>query len=91
MTEPTPLEIDDEPNPAMHLIAPIAAIGATIVMRKMLNAGYAHRTGGPAPDPRDPRVSFGRALAWAIVTAATAAAVETVVYRVMNRGTHKAN
>lgn len=80
-----------EPSAAMHLVAPIAAIGATMLMRRMLNAGYARATGGPAPDPQDPRVTFGRALAWAILTAATAAAVETVVYRVMNRGTHESD
>ncbi|MTB28179.1 MAG: DUF4235 domain-containing protein, partial [Actinobacteria bacterium] len=49
---------------------------------------YQRATGSSAPDPHDPRVNFGRALVWAIVTAATAAAVETVVYRAMNRGTH---
>ncbi|MDD2859167.1 MAG: DUF4235 domain-containing protein [Candidatus Nanopelagicales bacterium] len=91
MSEPVAPEGDTEPSAAMHLIAPIAAIGATMVMRKVLSVGYARSTGGPAPDPRDPRVSFGRALAWAIITAATAAAVETVVYRVMNRGTHESD
>ena len=88
MSESTPENIDEQPNPVMHLIAPITAIGATMVMRKVLNAGYQRSTGLTAPDPHDPRVNFGRALMWAIVTAATAAAVETVVYRAMNRGTH---
>jgi hypothetical protein len=78
----------EEPNPIMHLVAPITAIGATMVMRKVLNAAYESRTGNLAPDPRDNRVGFGRALMWAVVTAAAAAAVETAVYRVMNRQTH---
>jgi len=78
----------EEPNPIMHLVAPITAIGATMVMRKVLNAAYESRTGNQAPDPRDNRVGFGRALMWAVVTAAAAAAVETAVYRVMNRQTH---
>ena len=78
----------EEPNPIMHLVAPITAIGATMVMRKVLNAAYESRTGNQAPDPRDKRVGFGRALMWAVVTAAAAAAVETAVYRVMNRQTH---
>ena len=80
--------VPTEPQPIMHLIAPVTAIGATMVMRKVLNAAYEHRTGSAAPDPRDGRVNFGRALMWAIVTAAAAAAVETAVYRVMNRETH---
>lgn len=78
----------EEPNPIMHLVAPITAIGATMVMRKVLNAAYESRTGNQAPDPRDNRVGFGRALMWAVVTAAAAAAVETAVYRVMNRQTN---
>lgn len=86
MSEPGNDELEVQPNPVMHLIAPISAIGATLLMRKALNSAYAHRTGREAPDPRDPAVSFLRALGWAIVTAATAAAVETAVYRLMNRG-----
>ena len=88
MSDSLPETIEDEPNPIMHLIVPIAAIGATMLMRKVLNTSYQRATGSSAPDPRDPRVNSGRALVWAIVTAATAAAVETVVYRAMNRGTH---
>jgi Protein of unknown function (DUF4235) len=86
MSEHASDELEVQPNPVMHLIAPISAIGATIIMRKALNSAYAHRTGREAPDPRDPAVSFMRALGWAIVTAAAAAAVETAVYRLMNRG-----
>jgi len=78
----------EDPNPIMHIVAPITAIGATMVMRKVLNAAYESRTGNQAPDPRDNRVGFGRALMWAVVTAAAAAAVETAVYRLMNRQTH---
>jgi hypothetical protein len=88
MSDFVPEKIEDEPNPIMHLIAPITAIGATMLMRKVLNTSYQRATGSSAPDPHDPRVHFGRALVWAIVTAATAAAVETAVYRAMNRGTH---
>ena len=87
----SPHEIEepiDEPNPILHLVAPITDIGATMVMRKVLNAAYERQTGNEAPDPRDSRVGFGRALMWAIVTAAAAAAVETAVYRIMNKETH---
>ncbi len=74
-----------EVNPVIHLVAPIIAIGATMIVRKVLNAGYERVTGTPPPGPRDPGVAFGRALMWAVVTAATAAAVEVAVYRATNR------
>jgi hypothetical protein len=57
-------------------------------MRKVLNTAYARRTGNDAPDPRDPGVPIGRALVWAVGIAATAAAVEVVIFRLMNRGGH---
>lgn len=72
-------------NPLAHLIAPIAAIGATMLVRKIMTSGYERATGRPAPAPRDPGVSFGRALMWTAVTAATAAVVEVAVYRIANQ------
>ena len=84
MSDPQNDVVEVHPNPVLHLIAPMTAIGATLLMRKALNSAYARSTGRDAPDPRDPGVSFLRALGWAIVTAATAAAVETAVYRLMN-------
>lgn len=74
-----------EINPVAHLIAPIAAIGATMLVRKLMSAGYERATGRPAPAPRDPAVSFARALVWTAVTAATAAVVEVAVYRIANQ------
>lgn len=74
-----------EINPLAHLIAPLAAIGATMLVRKMMNSGYEGVTGHPAPAPRDPAISFGRALLWTAVTAATAAVVEVAVYRIANQ------
>jgi len=68
-------------NPAMHLVAPLVAIGATFVVRKVMDASYRSVTGKEVPAPRDPSTSWGRALAWAMVTAAVAAAVEVAVYR----------
>ena len=65
------VDVQVEVNPIAHLIAPLAAIGATIIVRKMMDSGYKKVTGGPVPAPRDPRVTFGRALMWAAVTAAT--------------------
>ncbi len=74
-----------EINPIAHLIAPIAAIGATMLVRKIMNSSYERATGRPAPAPRDPAVSFGRALMWTAITAATAAVVEVAVYRIANQ------
>ncbi len=74
-----------EINPFAHLIAPIAAIGATMLVRKLMTTGYERVSGRPAPAPRDPAVSFGRALLWSALTAATAAVVEGAVYRVANQ------
>lgn len=74
-----------EINPVAHLIAPIAAIGATMLVRKLMTTGYERISGRPAPAPRDPAVSFSRALMWTAVTAATAAVVEVAVYRIANQ------
>ncbi|CAB4928030.1 unannotated protein [freshwater metagenome] len=77
-----------EPSPLLHLVAPIVAIGATMIVRKALNAGYRRATGSDAPGPRDPGVSIGRILLWSVVTAAAATAVEVAVFRITNRPTH---
>jgi hypothetical protein len=70
-----------EVNPMVHVIAPIAAIAATMLARRLLNSGYRQVTGHSAPVPKDPSVSFNRAIAWTALTAATAAVVEVMVYR----------
>jgi len=76
-------------NPVAHILAPIAAIGATFLVRKALDRGYRSLTGSPAPEARDPRVSLARALLWTAATAVTAAVVEVAVYRVANQwGSH---
>lgn len=77
--------IDTEPSPMLHLVAPVVAIGATMIVRKALNAGYRRATGSDAPGPRDPGVSIARVLLWSVVTAAAATAVEVAVYRITNR------
>ena len=71
-------------NPIAHILAPLAAIGATFVVRKALDRGYRSITGSRAPDSRDPRVSLARALVWTATTAVTAAVVEVAVYRAAN-------
>ena len=78
-----------EPSPLLHLVAPVVAIGATMIVRKALNAGYRRATGSDAPGPRDPGVSIARVLVWSVVTAAAATAVEVAVYRITNRPAHQ--
>jgi hypothetical protein len=72
-------------NPVAHILAPIAAIGATFLVRKALDRGYRSVTGSRAPEARDPRVSLTRALLWTAATAVTAAVVEVAVYRAANQ------
>ncbi len=74
-----------EINPLMHLVAPLVAVGATFVVRKVLESSYRGVTGRPVPAPRDPNVAWGQALVWAMATAAVAAAVEVAVYRGINQ------
>jgi hypothetical protein len=64
-----------------HVVAPLAAMAATWAVRKLLNGGYARVAGRRPPTPEDASVSFGSALAWAAVTAASAAVVEVAIYR----------
>ena len=78
-----------EPSPLIHLVAPVVASGATMSVRKALNAGYRRATGTDAPGPRDPGVSIARVLLWSVVTAAAATAVEVAVYRMTNRPAHQ--
>ncbi len=93
MEEQTAPESTDviEINPVAHLIAPIAAIGATMLVRKVMTMGYERISGRPAPAPRDPAVSFTRALMWTAVTAATAAVVEVAAYRAANQWGERRN
>lgn len=92
MNDPAPASADAPEahiNPMAHVIAPLVALGATFVVRKVLDRTYQGVTGHKAPDSRDPGVSLTRALVWTAVTAATAALVEVAVYRAANSwGSH---
>jgi hypothetical protein len=81
------LEPQDEldVNPLTHVIAPIAAVFVTMIVRSAVNKGYRKTTGKDAPDARDPRVGMVRAIAWTALIATTAAVAEVVVYRAVNR------
>lgn len=72
-------------NPMMHLIAPVAAIAVTMIVRKAVNSAYQKTTGRPAPEARDPQVSFARAILWTALITTSAAVAEVAVYRLVNR------
>ena len=83
--EDVEIEVDEiEVNPMVHLIAPVAAIVGTIIVRKIVNSAYERATGHPAPQPRDPQVSLARALMWTAVITTSAAIAEVAVYRLVN-------
>ena len=85
--EPTDTEIDI--NPMMHLVAPLVAFGATMIVRRVINSGYRRITKNEAPQPNDPSLPFAKALLWAVATAAIAAGVEVAVYRMTNQAGSK--
>jgi hypothetical protein len=74
-----------EVNPMVHLIAPVAAVIGTMVVRKVINSAYERATGRPAPMARDPRTSMMRAIVWTAVITASAAVAEVVIYRAINQ------
>lgn len=67
----------------VHVLAPLAAIGATWAARKVLDSSYRKLVGHSAPNPQDAQVRLGSALAWAAITAASAAVVEVAVFRIL--------
>lgn len=72
------------PHPMLKVAAPLIVIAASWAASKTLNLGYSTLTGKEPPNPDDRRVSFGRALAWTIATATTAAVVQMVIYRAVS-------
>lgn len=83
--DPASDDVEIEINPMVHLIAPLAAIVGTMVVRKMVNSAYERATGRPAPLPRDPRVSWTRAILWTALITTTAAVAEVAIYRAVNQ------
>lgn len=68
-------------NAVARLAAPLAAIAATIAVRKVLNSRYRKMSDSPVPDPKDMRVTFARTLLWSTATAVIATAVHVAVVR----------
>ena len=74
---------------AVHVIAPLAAMAATWVARKVMDNAYRGITGHRPPSAHDPRTSLKNALVWAAITAAAAAVVEVAVYRFASHDTEE--
>lgn len=72
-----------EPGPGLHVAATLLAFGATAIVRRMMDSGYRRATGRPTPSPTDGTSSVVRTIAWAALTAATAAVVEVAILRAM--------
>jgi hypothetical protein len=84
-TDEADVEVEVEINPIMHIIAPIAAIAVTIVVRNALNKAYEKTTGKKPPLPRDPRTSAMQAILWTAAITTAAAVAEVAVYRIINK------
>ena len=72
-----------EPSPMLHVTATLLAFGATSLVRRAMDAGYRRTTGRPTPSPTDGTSGVLRTVAWAALTAATAAIVEVAVLRAL--------
>ena len=68
-------------NLVIHVLAPLAAMGATWAALKALDTGYRSVTGRNAPNSQDLQARLGSAVMWAAITAASAAVVEVAVFR----------
>lgn len=71
--------------PVAAFVTPALAFGATLIARKMMARTYESVTGKSAPSSEDRTASLGTVLAWAAVSAATAAVIEVAVYRIAAR------
>jgi hypothetical protein len=72
---------EQRPNPALHLVGPLLAFGATFVVRKALTSGYRRFTGKSAPNPQERGTPLMTVLVWTAATSAATALVEVLVYR----------
>lgn len=79
------VDVEVQVNPVMHLVAPLAAIVVTMMVRNALNKGYEKATGKKPPMPRDPRTNAMQAILWTAAITTTAAVAEVAVYRLVNK------
>ena len=76
---------DIEINPMVHLIAPVAAILGTMIVRKVVSSAYERATGKAAPLARDPHTAMMGAIVWTAIITTSAAVAEVVIYRAVNQ------
>jgi hypothetical protein len=78
-------EGNQENSLVITAVGSLAAMGAAMAAKSVLKLAYRKATGAEPPAADDVRVSFGRALRWTLMTAATAAVIELVVQRAVAR------
>jgi hypothetical protein len=77
---------DKRPNGVSQAVGVMAGVAAGFATRKLVTAGWKKVTGKEPPsDPRDPRVSIGEALSWAIVLGVAMETARLVAIRVTAR------
>jgi len=70
-----------EASTALKVAAPILAIGAGLLVRKVLDTAYEKTTGAPPPRANDRDVKLGRVLVYAAATAMAIAMVNVIIDR----------
>ena len=76
-------------NPVARVMAPVAALVATMIARRILESRYRRVTDSTVPKAAELRVTFRRALVWSAATAVVTSVVETAVVRGIDRaGAH---
>jgi hypothetical protein len=77
---------DKRPDAFSQIVGVMAGLVAGFGTRKLVTAGWKKLTGKEPPsDPRDPRVSLGEALSWAIVLGVAMETARLVAIRVTTR------
>ncbi|MGE0817349.1 MAG: DUF4235 domain-containing protein [Candidatus Nanopelagicales bacterium] len=78
-------DVDDdeliEASTALKVAAPLIALGAGFLVRKVLDTAYEKTTGAPPPKAADRDVRLGRVLVYAAATAMAIAFVNVAVDR----------
>ena len=80
---------DEDSGVLVAAVASVAAMGAAMAARSVMQAAYRGITGHRPPRPEDPTVPFGKALGWTVATAVTAAVIEMVIQRASRRLFHR--
>jgi hypothetical protein len=69
---------------ALRAARPLITLGATWAVRKGMMKGYESRTGRPAPVVYSREASMMSKVLWAAAMAATIAAIEIIVWQVLD-------